>query len=178
LQTTSPPAAAWSLDSPGVKGASADGDSFGSAVAAGDFNGDGYADLGVGIPDRSVGAQSSAGEVSVLYGSPVGVQAADPDDQLWSQDSPGVQDKAEKDDRFGLALAVGDFNGDGWPDLTVDEPMECFRLACGGAVSVLYGAPTGVQATAPDDQVWSQNSPGVKGEAEGGGQGTRADQFG
>jgi hypothetical protein len=114
----------------------------------------------------------------VLYGSAVGIQAADPDDQLWSQDSPGVRDRAEKDDRFGRALTAGDFNGDGWPDLTVDAPMECFRLVCGGAVSVLYGAPGGLQATDPDDQLWSQDSPGVKGQAEGGGGGTRADQLG
>ena len=35
-----------------------------------------------------------------------------------------------------------------------------------GAVSVLYGSAGGLQATAPDDQFWNQDSPGVLDTAE------------
>src|ERR671912_1857643 len=37
--------------------------------AAGDFNGDGFADLAVGAPGEDVGAAGDAGAVNVLYGS-------------------------------------------------------------------------------------------------------------
>jgi hypothetical protein len=35
-----------------------------------------------------------------------------------------------------------------------------------GAVNVLYGSATGLQATSPDDQFWHQDSPEVRGMAE------------
>src|SRR6266542_308732 len=63
-----------------------------------DFNGDGFADLAVGVPNESVKEVSSAGAVNVLYGSAGGLQALSPRNQLWSQDSPGVEDSAEGGD--------------------------------------------------------------------------------
>ncbi len=67
----------WTQDSPGVKGASESWDSFGSALAAGDLDGDGYADLAVGAPREAVGSAEQAGAVHVLYGAPTGLTAAD-----------------------------------------------------------------------------------------------------
>ena len=48
----------WSQDSPGVLEAAEGGDSFGSALAAADLNGDGRADLAVGAPGESIGTNS------------------------------------------------------------------------------------------------------------------------
>lgn len=53
-------------------------DMFGSAVAAGDFNNDGKADLAVGVPAESLNNASgskiySAGAVNLLYGSGGGI---------------------------------------------------------------------------------------------------------
>ena len=44
-------------------------DQFGSALAAGDFNGDRFDDLAVGAPSETVGAAQSAGAINVLFGS-------------------------------------------------------------------------------------------------------------
>ena len=55
-----------------------DGDGFGYAMAAGDYNGDGYDDLAVGAPYEDVMANTtnlqSAGAISVFYGSSTGLQ--------------------------------------------------------------------------------------------------------
>src|SRR3712207_4484445 len=59
----------------------------------GDFDGDGFADLAVGVPFESLGAAGHAGGVNVIYGSASGLAAER--NQFWSQDSPGVADVAE-----------------------------------------------------------------------------------
>ena len=48
-------------------------DLFGSALAAGDFDSDGFADLAAGAPFEAVGSAEGAGAVSVLYGSAGGL---------------------------------------------------------------------------------------------------------
>src|SRR5215204_5534200 len=139
----------WSQDSPGIGGAAEPDDIFGEALAAGDFNGDGAADLAIGAS----GENSFAGVVHVLYGSAtVGLTATG--SQLWSQDSPGIGGAAEPDDLFGEALAAADFNGDGAADLAIGASGE---NSFAGVVQVLYGSGTGLTATG--SQVWSQDSP-------------------
>jgi hypothetical protein len=83
-------------------------DSFGSALAAGDFDHDGYADLAVGVPNEGVGDIPIAGAVNVLYGSAGGLTAVG--SQYFTQSSPGVGSSAEDHDFFGSALAAGDFD--------------------------------------------------------------------
>ena len=41
-------------------------DGFGSALATGDFNNDGYSDLAVGVPREDLGTIANAGSVNVL----------------------------------------------------------------------------------------------------------------
>jgi hypothetical protein len=168
LQADAPDDQLWSQNSPGVKDRSEGLDYFGSALAPADFNADGFTDLAIGASHEAAGDSDpqNAGAVNVLYGSPLGLQAGAPDDQFWTQDSPGVKNVAEFPDYFGTALASADFNGDGFADLAIGSLDEYIKASDQGAVSVLYGSNTGLQADAPDDQFWTEDSPGVKDEGE------------
>jgi hypothetical protein len=79
------------------------GDGFGSAVATGDFNGDIFTDLAVGVPGENLGATADAGVVEVFYGGGGGLPGVG--DQLLRQGAAGMAGAAEAGDRFGAALA-------------------------------------------------------------------------
>jgi hypothetical protein len=143
------------------------GDRFGEVVARGDFNGDTYQDLAVGVPWEGLGggAVPNAGAVEVIYGGAGGLGPAQR--QFWSQDSAGVEDAAESGDFFGDSLAAGDFNGDSRADLAIGaigEDVGSIREA--GAVNVTYGSAAGLSATAIPDQLWHQDSTSVLDVAE------------
>ena len=136
-----------------------------AGALTGDFNGDGFADLAVGVAGESIGSAKSGGGVNVIYGSPSGLTSSG--NQFWSQNSPAVKGIAEKNDEFGFAEAVGDFNGDGFSDLAIGVPGESIGSATGaGAVNVLYGSASGL--TSAGNQLWTQNLPGVPGSVGGG----------
>jgi len=154
----------WTQDDTGTD-SSEDADWFGSALATGDFNGDGYTDLAVAAQSEDVEAIVDAGAVNVLYGSPLGL--TDEGAQFWTQDSTGIEDSSEASDTFGSSLAAGDFDGDGRSDLAIGVPFEDVEaIGNAGAVNVLYGSSGGLTATG--DQFWHQDSSGVKGTAESG----------
>ena len=58
----------WTQDSPGILDSAEQGDTFGHAVAAGDFNNDGWGDLAVGVLSEDIDRIANAGAVQVLYG--------------------------------------------------------------------------------------------------------------
>jgi hypothetical protein len=144
------------------------GDGFGSTLTIGDFNNDGWEDLAAGVPGEDFGGLEVAGAVNVIYGSSSGLQTADPTDQFWTQDSPGIEDISEESDRFASSLASGDFNGDGFVDLAVGAPGESGVVSSMGVVHVLYGTSSGLSASIISDQRWTQNSPGINDSAEAG----------
>jgi hypothetical protein len=176
----------WSQRSEGVEGdpgwaclevGPCGGDNFGSALAAGDINGDGADDLAVGVFND--GFFHTVGRVNVLYGV-VGVGLSAEGNQLWSQDSPGIEGVAtlryDYGDFFGASLAIIDANGDGAGDLAVGAPQDDTLPVDGstpliGGVNMIYGT-LGGRLTASGNQLWSQRSPGIKGVAEEG------DEFG
>ncbi len=128
------------------------GDNFGLALAAGDFNGDGYFDLAVGVPREGVGSVARAGAVNIIYGTGDGLDT--PDNQYWNQDEAGMGGSAETDDHFGEALAAGDFNGDGYDDLAIGIPDEDIGSTVdAGGMMVLYGSADGLTAS---PTVWNQ----------------------
>jgi hypothetical protein len=110
----------------------------------GDFNGDGFADLAIGVPLEDLTAENQ-GAVTVIYGSPQGLDPRQRPDQLLVQTDP---EGPEAQDGFGLSLAVGDFNGDGFGDLAVGANGEDKGRDGNneGAVTVFYGSPSGLMA--------------------------------
>jgi hypothetical protein len=102
------------LDTPGIViGQTAEA----ATIPKVDFNGDGFSDLAIGVPIEDVGTVGDAGAVNVIYGSlgisinSGGLSATVPlggfgrTDQIWTQDSPNIEDAGETDDRFGSSLA-------------------------------------------------------------------------
>jgi hypothetical protein len=154
----------WNLTLEGLEGSAASRATFGTALATGDFNGDGNPDLAIGIPDHSVSGGIRAGAVSVIYGSVPGLAASG--SQFWTQETEGVPGTPEGTDDFGAALAAGDFNGDGFDDLAIGVPGEPAGAPLAGAVVVLYGSNTGLRTT--NSQIWAQSVGTIQGEPEGG----------
>jgi hypothetical protein len=139
-----------------------------------DFNGDGYADLAVGLPYEDVGTHTDAGAILVMYGSgttPHVLSGAG--SKVWTQNTAGILGLSEAGDRFGSALASGDFDGDGYADLAIGIPGEDLgtpTLTDAGAVAIIYGSASGLASTG--HQLWTQDSSGIADQAESG------DQFG
>ncbi|HHN73943.1 MAG TPA: hypothetical protein ENK10_01815 [Acidobacteria bacterium] len=129
----------WTLDGGQV------GVQLGKAVAtAGDVNGDGYADVVLGIPLWD-GGQVDEGQVRVFFGSSAGLSAtAD-----WTVGSE--QAGAEFGDSVGTA---GDVNGDGYADLAIGAQRYSNGQSEEGKAYVFHGGASGPSATAD----WSVES--------------------
>ena len=97
-----------------------------TSVAAADFNGD-------GIPDLAV-ANYGSSQVSVLLGNGDGT----------FQTAVGYASSAAPDGIEPYSVAVGDFNGDGIPDLAVTNYSNSgVPFAAGASVSILLGVGDG-----------------------------------
>jgi hypothetical protein len=124
-----------------LNGLEESGDAFGSVLAAGYFNDDAYADLVIGVPLEDVGGIIDAGAINVLYGSETGLVVRD--DQNFTQESDFILGNAGTNDAFGSALAVSDFNGDGWDDVAVGAPGK-HDAENVGTVNIIYGGVDGL----------------------------------
>ena len=153
----------WSAHSTGIMGAAEPEAQFGAAIAAGDFDGDGFDDLAIGAPFEDVNGISDAGAVHVLYGSSNGLTN---EDQLWTQESSGIQGVATEGDSFGFSVIAGDFDGDGRDDLAIGVPYEdSAQFVDSGVVQVIFGGSNGLRSSG--DDFFHEDSPGVVGVIDG-----------
>ncbi len=144
-------------------------DRLGTALTTGDFDGNGYDDLAIGVPNRDVsttlGSPSvrHAGEVIIIYGDIGGLDATT--SQELHQDIPSVISTAAENEEFGTTLTTGDFNNDDVDDLVVHVlGQDVSGEKDAGAVHVFYGAQ-GVGLTVQYNQFWHKNVVGIPGDA-------------
>src|SRR5439155_14145206 len=87
----------WTQASGSVADHPEPGDRFGNALAANDFNADGFGDLAIGVPLEDLPSgnliETDAGAVNVLKGS--SLKLTDQGNEFLTQDTPNVADQAE-----------------------------------------------------------------------------------
>jgi hypothetical protein len=136
---------------------------FGDSLTSGDFNGDGFDDLIVGVPLEDIKNSENAGMIQIFYGGVSPFTAT----EIFHQDSPGVDGVVAANERFGASVASGDLNADGYDDAIIGVPGEyrCWPAigVCGdvGAVHILFGSANGITST--DDEYISQRTNGFSG---------------
>ena len=119
-----------------------DGGRFGTAVGAGDFNGDGVSDVVVSAPSLVLGP-AMGGRVYVYYGPIALGPSPAPNTTIDGALNPATFNHGD----FGARLAAGfDLNGDGHADLAVAAPS--YPVASGvGQVSIYLGSPAGLPSS-------------------------------
>lgn len=151
------------LDQSDLGGFDLEYDSFGRAVAVGDFNCDGLGDTVFGIPGKDLGG-IDIGQVIVAYGVEGGLPSGW--QVVFEQGVDGLVDMGINDDRFGSAFAVGNFDGDGCDDLAISVygqhvDFDSFTFINAGAIHVLYGSEMAGGLSAAGNQVFHRASPSM-----------------
>ena len=129
--------------STGIPGDPEPGDELGKALATGDFNGDGFSDIAVGVPGEDIKVNpgfgipsyivSDAGAVIVIFGP----LSSPPTAVMFHRNSRGIPGDLQEDERCGSALAAGNFNADGTSDdlALIDAFLNPLEVDHGGTVS-------------------------------------------
>jgi hypothetical protein len=115
-----------------------------SVASAGDFNGDGYADILVGAPKEELDAYRG-GTVHAYYGYAGGVQ----DNPAW------VLGSEQQGSAFGASLASADLDGDSLDEILVGAPEYATTTRSSGKVFV-YGHS---QLNDTPSLIWEKESP-------------------
>ncbi|OUC91747.1 FG-GAP and VCBS repeat-containing protein [Streptomyces swartbergensis] len=119
----------------GVSGSPEAGDDFGYAISAADANGDGYADLAVGVPHEDVEGLQDQGGVHVFRGGSGGLSGAR---SSWIAQT--VLGPADSHASFGYTLRLRDLTADGKADLAVGAANGALLMRGTGTVPTKTGA--------------------------------------
>jgi hypothetical protein len=116
-----------------------------SVAGAGDVNGDGYADVIVGVPGFDSGSLFGEGAAFVFHGSDSGIASANPATAAAQLES----DQAGAN--LGTSVAgAGDVNGDGYADVIVGASEYDSGSGIGeGAAFVFHGSLAGIATGSP-----------------------------
>jgi hypothetical protein len=120
------------------------GDGAGAALAGGDQDGDGVADLWVGATGSDA-PDSGSGSVALFRG-PFAVGA------LEMSDAFATITGSDRADGAGGYLSTGDFDADGWSDLAIAVPGAELLGSGQGGVFLFYGPITDTSMTLADAQ--------------------------
>jgi hypothetical protein len=126
----------------GISGVPQTSDFFGLSLAAADFDGNGYADLAIGVPREDISGNNDEGIVEILRGSSTGLK---PWTKFSYASASNVSFRCKC--RFGEALAAADLDEDGAADLAIGAPLS----GEGGRVIVVRGEkPSGLTSIRSD----------------------------
>jgi hypothetical protein len=120
----------------------AQGDEFGTSLAAGDVNGDGIDDLIVGAPLNSF-VDANAGRVYVFFGA---ASIASKSAQLADVKLSGLPTH----DSFGTSVIAGDVDGDGVADILIGAPHADYLNDGNGRAYLFRGGPSLANGFATD----------------------------
>jgi len=124
------------LDFPTVAAGDSNWTSY--ALAAGDIDGDGFPDAIVTVGEADVLAVDS-GALFIYAGTADGL----------APEPARIISGLHRFDRLGRGVAVGDLDGDGWPDLVVSAHLADAGASSAGAVYVYMGEPGRFFSDAP-----------------------------
>lgn len=110
-----------------------------SALGPGDLNGDGYPDAILGNQELHLGGYATGG-VLIYEGGPDGLEPV-----VAQTISAAVSNQ-----RFGFAMAVEDFDGDGQQDLAVSAPYTNGTSVSNGAIYIYLGVEGGFFESEPN----------------------------
>ncbi|MCB0217511.1 MAG: FG-GAP repeat protein, partial [Chloroflexi bacterium] len=136
---------------------------LGDALAMGDFNGDGHADLAIGAPGARPNELTGAGALLLVFGAPNDPETGDLTPLRYvelSRDIEAIGSFAEQGAGFGGSLAAADLDGDGFDDLVVGAPGATADNQRGaGDLTLLFGRADRGDPEGPDAETGAFDLP-------------------